>query len=414
VIPRQTEAKLLRRNPWKLAAYASPAFLGLLFAIFGVSMGAPALAVFLIHGLVFGVFGFVHAVRRNVGASAAPTPVTVDDLGIRVGSELVVERARVRRGVVLQQGAKTVVRFDAGDRLSLPVDLEVPNVEEGRRVLEAMGHDVTQRAVSLSALSRFLTTAQWKLSLGMIAAFCVAVLPVWALGKHPMTFGISAALMGLVSLSLARIRTTVLVGADGVSVKWLTSKRTIPYSEVHGVSLRERRSGTKRQTGVEVVLDGGEVIWLPVSQAGARWDDGEASVLFEQLRAALDSYRARSTTDESVVLARGARSMGEWIRSLRRLGAGADVDMRTAPVSSESLLRILEDPSRSQVERAAAAVALSDGSGEPERARLRVAAKSTVSPKLRFAIEKAERGEVEDAELEQALTELEQDLRGQA
>jgi hypothetical protein len=410
VSSQQTEAKLLRRNPWKLAAYASPALLGVLFAVLGVSMGAPALAVFLIHGLLFGAFGFLHAVRRNVGSVAAPAAVTVDALGLHAGSELLVERARVTRGVVLQQGGRTVVRFDAGSRLSLPVDLEVPSVEEGRRVLEAMGHDVTQRAVSLSALSRFLTTAPWKLALGMIAAFFVAVLPVWSFGKHPMTFAISAALMGVVALSLARIRTNVLVGLDGFSVKWLAWGRTIPYSEVNGVSLRERRAGTKRQTGVEVVLDGGEVVWLPVSQAGARWDDGEASVLFEQLRGALESYRARSTTDDSVVLARGARPMGEWIRSLRRLGAGADVDMRTAPVSSESLLRILEDPSRPPVERAAAAVALADASGERERTRLRVAAKSTVSPKLRFAIEKVERGEVEEA----ALAALEEESRARS
>jgi hypothetical protein len=375
-------------------------------------MGAPALAVFLIHGLLLGAFGFVHAARRNVGAVASPSPVNVDERGIYEGSQLVVERARVRRGVVLQQGPRTVVRFYTSPRLSLPVDLQVATVEEGRRLLSAMGHDVTQRVVSLSALSRFVAASPWKTSLGVIAAFAAVLLPAWALGSHPLTFGISAALVGVVTVALASIRTTVLVGADGVSLKWLGWQRTIPYSRVTGVSLRERKSGTKRQTGVEVVLDGGEVVWLPVSQAGARWDDGEASVLFEQLNGAVASYRARSGSDEAVPLTRDGRPMGEWIRKLRRLGAGADVDMRTAPVSTESLLGVLEDPSRPPAERAAAAIALADGGREESRARLRIAAESTVSPKLRFAIEKAERREVEDAEFEQALAELEDESRG--
>jgi hypothetical protein len=406
-----TEAKLLRRSRWKLAAYGSPAILGLLFTIVGVSVGVPALAVFLIHGLLLGALGVFHAARRNVGAVASPSPVTFDERGIYEGSQLVVERARVRRGVVLQQGPRTVVRFNAGARLSLPVDLQVATVDEGRRLLSAMGHDVTQRAVSLSALSRFVAVSQWKTSVGVIAAFIVVLLPVLVLSQHMATFAIATVLMVLVTMAVAGIRTRVLVGADGVSLWWLGWKRTIPYAEVSGVSLRVRKSGTKRQTGVEVVLGGGEVVWLPVSESGAHWDDGEASVLFELLNGALASYRARAVTNEDVALTRDGRSMGEWIRKLRQLGTGADVDMRTAPVSHDHLLGILEDPSRPALERAAAAVALADNSGERERDRLRIAASSTVSPKLRFAIEKVERGELDDAELEQVLGELEKESR---
>jgi hypothetical protein len=79
--------------------------------------------------------------------------------------------------------------------------------------------------------------------------------------------------------------------------------------------------------------------------------------------------------------------------------------MRTAPLPRERLFRIVESPSASGLDRAAAAVALGKEADEETRGRLRGAAEACAAPKLRIALEAAA-GSSSDAELEAALAEV--------
>jgi hypothetical protein len=105
-------------------------------------------------------------------------------------------------------------------------------------------------------------------------------------------------------------------------------------------------------------------------------------------------------------LARGEHEHIEWVARLRAL---FDVGRhREAAMLPERLWRIVEDPKRASVERAAAAVALGPRLDEPERARLNRIATQAASQELRIALESVA-GASDDATVTVALAELERE-----
>lgn len=79
--------------------------------------------------------------------------------------------------------------------------------------------------------------------------------------------------------------------------------------------------------------------------------------------------------------------MIDWVRTLRRLGAGVH-GLRTPAVPHEVLLGLVEDSSAPPIERASAAVAVL-ASADPElHRRVHVAAATAASPKLRIALDR--------------------------
>ena len=77
------------------------------------------------------------------------------------------------------------------------------------------------------------------------------------------------------------------------------------------------------------------------------------------------------------------------MRELDAVQVGVDGGYRRAVVSDEALWRVVEDASVDEETRAGAAVALRKMLDEPGRARLRVVAEATASPRLRVALEAA-------------------------
>jgi hypothetical protein len=137
-------------------------------------------------------------------------------------------------------------------------------------------------------------------------------------------------------------------------------------------------------------------------------DDGRADLVAERIREALESARRGDPAQDVALLARNAREIGVWVRALRAVAAGA-VDHRTAPIPEDRLWRIAEDPNASPTARAGAAVALTPSLDDAGKARIRVAADATASPKLRVALEAA--AETDEAALEHALAELDAEER---
>jgi hypothetical protein len=153
-------------------------------------------------------------------------------------------------------------------------------------------------------------------------------------------------------------------------------------------------------------LASGEAIRLAITNRRGLHEN--ARVLSVRIHGAWSAHRPSGMESAAALLGREGRGMSAWITNLRALGAGANADMRTAPIPRERLLRVVEDASLDPTSRAAAAVALGLDLDEEGRARLRAAAESTAAPKLRFAIEKVASLEgSEDAAIEAALAELE-------
>ncbi len=180
-----------------------------------------------------------------------------------------------------------------------------------------------------------------------------------------------------------RWRARVLVTADGVLAR---PGEFYPYGEIERVTLE----------GLDVVLHRIEGAPLRLTS------HVERGALSERIREGLEAFRRRTRIgDVSVRLARGRRTVGEWMAALRALTRPSDY--RTGPVPDETLWRIAEDPALSASMRAAAATALGVSIDTEGRARLRKAAATSESPRIRVALEAA--ASSEDDELARALEE---------
>jgi hypothetical protein len=196
------------------------------------------------------------------------------------------------------------------------------------------------------------------------------------------------------------------VGADGVATRWLWRRRFFGYGEIAGVRRLEAVS-RERPGGIRLVLTTGEEVDLPIpTVTEAQQNQGSRIALVEErIREAMDGFGRGDVAADAALLRRGDRAAGEWLSTLRSMGAGADVTLRSAPVSRERLLRVAEDPTAPVAARVAAVVALGDEDGD-SRARLQRIAEATAAPELRRTIEKAAHSQ-DDAELAEALAEVE-------
>jgi len=215
------------------------------------------------------------------------------------------------------------------------------------------------------------------------------------------------ALLGLLTVAMVILfaaPTQLSIGSDGIAVRWLWTRRFLGFDQITGVTRFEKGWGNSRLVGLRVVLRSGETVELATSRGD--WSDGQSAILCQRVLEAMETFRQGGTATDAARLRRGDRGVGEWITTLRSLGAGANADLRTAPVPRDRLFHIVEDPAAPAAERAAAAVALGGDLDDESRARLRAAAAATAAPRLRIAIEKVADGDAE-AELEAALAEIE-------
>jgi hypothetical protein len=215
-------------------------------------------------------------------------------------------------------------------------------------------------------------------------------------------------LMG-VAMVLMLYPTRVEVGADGILMKWLGRRRFIPASDIAGAFHYEEGMGNNRYVGVKVVRKSGQEVKIPV---GTRWSDDDAHALVERIREAVEIYERGDVESSGALLDRGERAIGDWVRMLKSLGAGASATLRTAAMDSERLWHLLESPSAPREHRAAAAIALATSDEEGARDRIRVAATAVAEPKLRVALEAASNDD--EAKLEKAMEELAQEEQREA
>ena len=359
------------------------------------------------YAVLFGLMSFSYGSRSIKGAKADAGTIEVSEKAITFrGSELVKREELKQAFVVPQQGAP-LVRLERKGRMQRPLFLQLGDQDEADAFMRAIGFDAEHTAAEMRVASSMLGWSFGKQMLSIFVPmmfFMGAIFAMAALPKSPFMFiGLTLAFVAYV-FSLAFAPTTVRVGTDGVFTRWLGRKRFIPHSEIDIVVSYDWVRGTKRQRGVRLVLKSGERVHLPTGQRDiAITEAAQLERRIDEARAAYQRGAAGGTTD---VLARGDRTVADWIRHLRGVGAGA-VGLRTPAIPSDVFLRVVEDSKAAPIDRASAAVAAIASGGDDVKQRVRIAADTTVSPKLRVALERiASDDEENEAYLLEALDEL--------
>ncbi len=373
---------------------------------FALVTGVYPLATLVVHALVFGGMALTRGLGSTPGKGFVEGALAVGDDAITLDGELVARRGELSQGFVMPTDSGVLVRLER--RAGLPIVLRVPSEDDGRAMLRALGFDAAHVAAEMriaTGLAAMPVARQLAVMLPPILA-ATAGMVAGAATRTPAGMAVFMTLFALLmtyALGLAFLPMRVRVGTDGLVIRWLGRPRFLPFAEVTTVEIYETAVGGKVQRGVRVTLRSGERVRLPTGQTdlGA----SEAARLAERIEEARKAG-AEGASRSVVELGRASRSASEWVRDLRRLGAGAH-DLRSAAVPVDAFLRVLADGERSAVERASAAVAVLSADRADARERVRVAANVSVSPKLRVALDRIVDAAEDEAALAEALEGLE-------
>lgn len=402
----QPSIGLVRPKLWLLLA----AFVPWTLALITVAMAIARAESFpLVHSVIFGACGA--AALRNAFLSTKNATIVHDRLAIdgrelRFGRRLLARRADITQGFLVPEEDRLLVRLDRRWPRP-PVVLAVRDEETGRSLLRALGLDaehVTAEMRIASGVEAMSTGRQVLFTFVSLGVFCAATLAAISFFSNAAFHAIQvlSTAFALSVLGIVFAPMSVRIGSDGILTSWLGRRRFVPFARIRSASTYEETVGTKRKRGVRLVLADGETVTLPTGQS-----DVAATEARRLLRRIEDARAARAAGARPVeVLTRGGRSFVEWVRDLRRIGAGAQ-GHRTAAVAPDVLLRVVEDGAASAVERASAAVAAVASADPDAKRRVRVAADMTVSPRLRVALTRiAESSDADEAEIAAALEQL--------
>jgi hypothetical protein len=323
------------------------------------------------------------------------------------GIEVVVGRKRTRfaRGELAAGWMETygnVEEVVLCTRSSTLVRAAVESRERGLELLRAAGVAPEQRAVSIRlgvtqtsggrAALIFLATlfapVALALAVGFVASFAVLL-------DRPgdafvcVVYGVLTAIGIGVEWLLVRplVTTTIEIGTDGVILKRLFRRRFVSRAALVAAEAH----------GDHVVIRRTEGVPWSVETSG----NAEASVVAARIREATADRGYPGAEDVTLErLDRRGRSADDWLRDLRALG-GERSGYREARLDRRELLDLVENGAAPPERRIAAAAVLSV---DPEaKQRARIAAEACAEPRLRVALEKASRGEIDEDEVEGAI-----------
>ncbi len=382
------DARWIRRNAWITALSCLPWLVALGLVIVTRSTGVWAAAI-APHIAILGAVGFAAAWRRKPYARQEPLTVRVDAHALYFGQEMI-PRGLVESAELLPTPFGPVVRLTLEHRLAR--DLAVEDEDAAHQLMTALGYDASQRTATYRAAS--LAVVRYRYApFGVVFAYLAmsllgaALHTGWGFALMPIF------LIGLLALFIKR--TSVVVGVDGLLLRWLWVREFIATKDILDVRRFDQGFGRSHVRGVEVITPE-RAVKLPLGE-------DEAAMVHQRIRDVI--VLARSSThvaDDAMLLARGGLPLRDWILHLKALGAGATATLRTAAVMPERLWHVASDPGQPAQVRAAAAVALSPTLDDGGRVRLADIAKATAEPRLRVALERAAFDAPEE-EMEEAL-----------
>jgi hypothetical protein len=407
--PFDKALEVLEKN--KLVAYLAVAGVALgplMLAAAGAGIFPPG--VMGAHVLVVGLLLGFASRWKNFRPKRRHAQVLADREGIRVGGTLVVPRASIADGFFQP-------RPNRDTRKASSIGSSVRLVDKHRRIvfeaeaseqealelLYALGLDPGSKRVEFNGSSPlFATVARNMLFIFLsVAAMFVGSFGLAAMGVMANVLPILAVPWFLVAMLPSKIS----VGIDGVHERWLWRKKLVPMASIMAVErVQDRQIKLRLRDGSEHTLftsmRRNNSIRSPY--ATAHGDAVQARIV--EARAAF--YERTPAADVSALVGKGTRTREEWLAALAKLRS-AEGGYRDAVVRDDDLWRLVEDPSAPADARGGAAMLLRRSLDEDGKARVRVAAEATASPKLRVALDAAA-GETDET-LESALQELAED-----
>lgn len=435
-----TGVTVMKANRWAIAGFSLLGLVPIVAAIaalaaspHGVSKDGGAflrVCFYAVIGSAIGVWYHLYRARRPSAQSGA---LRATRNGVYIAGKRLVARSEISSGVIWPATRHgTMVRIERKGALAGPIDLRVKDVAEGRALLHALGLDATQVASDFSATA--ISVSEWRrrrwLAIGGVFGGIFSAIAargaLQALGAGhgasvaiPILLGVTLYIAGAVQMFLpAKVR----VGADGVLLRRLGTKRFIPIADmVHATAITERNQWSMyRLVRIEMAMGPPVDIVTAAGKGGfrrsqpiaapawaAQWMQLRSDILAERINEAIDGAKERpkgTFAAAASVLSRRSRPVSEWVAALRSMKEGTPTFREGLTLAIDELWKILEDPDAQEEKRAAAAVALSPRIDDSGRGRLRVAAQATVAPKLRVALEAA--ASDDDDRLIEALEEI--------
>jgi hypothetical protein len=292
---------------------------------------------------MFASCGVALAIRKNLAPRRSTDAITADLEGLRSGA-LFVPRGKIKNAYLVEQPDGQCRLRLVGKRLVPLLDVTLPTRARGTELLRALELDVLHRVLESPAL---------------------LLVP----GN--------------------RLRTTFLVGADGVVVQG-HGIGFIPYDKIASVAIDSEGGVLRLRSGEEIRYIGFGLT---------------PGAITERIREGLEAHRrADAPASAQALVARSGRPAKEWLSALRAL-AESKGDYRSMAVPDDALWTLAEDHSAEPTARTGAAIVLRQRLGEPGRARIEATAAASAEPRIRIALEAAAKGESEG--LEEALEQWE-------
>lgn len=189
----------------------------------------------------------------------------------------------------------------------------------------------------------------------------------------------------------------VAVGADGLVVRGVGYERVVPYASVRSVDYGNRGVIVRLHDGTEIALSTLSIAFPTQGETEMR------DRLLERAQRDFTAYRAAPPLPTgAALLTCGERSPEAWRRACVRAVAEAPHGYRTAALTVDEVVEIIENPAAPIELRAGAALALSPLAERGVQERVRAAISACVAPGATEVLGAAERGEVNMRALDRA------------
>jgi hypothetical protein len=383
---------LLRRNMPFLGFMLGTLLLGTCLAFAGHTLESTLAGIFC---MVWSGVITPFVIARNPFPRPRQTFAVADDRGLAIEGLPFMERSRILQAYVQPGPTGSVLQIMIAGRGTLVL---VSRPEHAAAIVRSLGVDASRKTATIAARSPVSAWVAWPGGFALVVAVfvgainflrdayggpaCIAALAVWA-----------------VLLLLWSWPARVTIGADGVEVRWLGRRRYYAFSEMMAPKIEGRavHLDFPRKRSVTLVA---KKSYDAESRQGA--DD---QALAMRLLEAYSCSTSAGDRDPSLQLARGGRTVRDWLSHLDAIGARRHEGYRSASLTDEQLEGIVLDPGASPTRRAGAAAVLarSRRPGAPDvRAEIARAADACAHPRLRVALDSLAKSERE-AEWAEAL-----------
>lgn len=347
-------------------------------------------------------------VRQNAYAKPVERAVEASRSGVTADGALL-ERARIADGwyqprapvkswLKKRPATSTVQLVDKRKRILF--ESEVESEEQAVQMLNALGLSASQKRAEFRGASDIGATQGRMFAFGVSIAIAIAAMMAFSTGHH-VNPSFPMVLLAVPFSLLSAFPSKITVGVDGILMRWLWRKRFVPMSRVVSAT-------ADGSTRIRLELTDGsfQTIYTANNKRSGGVYTQHRDLVLARIREAMRAYREMGPgADVATLVARGERTPAEWKKALSALGEN-DASYRQAAIREEDLWRVVEDPRAAADARAGAAHLLRKGLDADGKARVRVAAEATASPKLRVALEAVAANAGSDEAVEEALDAL--------